>query len=243
MGFAIEEGMKWFLGILLLSSFFAQMSFAKDQVCSPTKFSYKLNKRVTVKTDYYPAFDPQGAVVFIEGPEGKYQSARSFVNNLCQRGFSIAAFNLEGKDLKPRDYLRAADYVTKKLKKAAPRTPLIAYGWSKGAGVAVDLVQRHSRKFRRVILESPVLTSTQTYELMHQNKRLTRVFACAQDSLESLKLLKKYSKRTKVFLTQSESCSHHLATSGEVKGPLVDFIEGDFASGFTIHDNGFWQQL
>jgi alpha-beta hydrolase superfamily lysophospholipase len=198
-----------------------------------------MRKNVEVSTNFYSSVSTRGVLIFIAGPEAKFQSSAEYLEELCKRGFSIAAFNLKGKKVRPKDYLWAARFVTHHVQMSFPHLLISLYGWSKGAEVAVQLASLSHVKFQNIILDSPTLKPAFQSVISTGQIRNVKIFACSTDRREPHRLLKKMSYGAKVFVTNHEECSHRLATSPEVEHKLVDFIETDFSN----QNDSFWVKI
>jgi alpha-beta hydrolase superfamily lysophospholipase len=231
--------MKWLLKTVLFALSFATLAHASEQECTAQNFKFHMHKGATVSTDFYSSVSPRGVFVFISGPEARYQGSQDYIEKLCQRGFSVAAFNIIGKKVQPKDYLWAAHFVSHHIEMSFPSLPISVYGWSRGADIAVKLGSLPRAKFQNVILDSPLLTRESKSVLLSGQIRRVKIFACSTDPKESYRNLKKLSYGAKVFLTNKEECGHRLSTSPEVEDKLIDFIETDFRN----PNNTFWLKI
>jgi hypothetical protein len=162
---------------------------------------------------------------------------------MCRRGFSVVAFDLAGKHLTAKDHLNAARMITLRFRENLPNLALLAYGFAEGSQTTLDLIHRNPGLFKRVVFESPSFSRSDALILSHMKEnKVTRVFACGQESKEKTKELKVLSRSpAQVLVSQGSSCKQVLSRSADAQTPLLDFIEGDFA-GFP-HEDPYWMSV
>jgi pimeloyl-ACP methyl ester carboxylesterase len=212
----------WPLAIIIVSvitCFVPQAGASLPRVCAEQGYQFQVRKNVLAKVGYMSANAPQGAVLYIQGPEESYKASRELLASLCTRGFSVVAFDLYGKNVRPKDYLSAAKSIRTRISKLKLKTVL--YGWGEGAVTAAEFARREPRKFTRIILENPAAHSGSRRAFSALPRNRTRIFTCktGPPGLKGLLLT----------APPDAPCRPHLSAIPEAFNPLLEFIETDFS--------------
>jgi predicted esterase len=221
--------LRWALSGALIALFFTTGSAKAEQTqCIPIRYNVSIRHNLIANVAYFQAVDPQGAALFVLGPQRSYEGSLSFIKKFCHLGFSVAAFDLVGRHITKQDFVSTALKVAARLHQAQPHLHLISYGWSKGASVAVHVAASHKRLFSKIILENPKLDSQNLSEIRSLPGRMTRIFQCRVD-LPRLRRANLSSHAELFIPAHGAACSHQLSAVPAAQGPMLDSIEGDFA--------------
>jgi pimeloyl-ACP methyl ester carboxylesterase len=217
-----------------------------ESLCSGRTYSEKINSHDTATIGYFQTVDPQGTLVFINGPEKSYLKSRSLIRNFCKHGFTVIAFDVHTRTVAgpaARDAhvialsAKVAEKIIARVKQLKWQSPLVVYGWSKGAPAAIRVVKRQPSLFSKLILENPSLNSRDAILINHLPSRIPRIFVCPTDGKVSFRDLKLAGNAT-ILTPAHAACGHQMSAYAEAQDPMVDFVESDFAGIST--QNWYW---
>ena len=214
------------LFILIFVSLAPLASYAAPKYCDHQKLKLRI-PGARVNIGYFEAYDPQGAVIFVQGPEMSYAKSKSLLQNFCRKGFIVAAFDIKKKRPSTQDYSLVIQHIARQTQSARPKKQII-YGRSRGAEYAVRVFSHSDTWARpRLVLENPILSKNAERLLLNIPVENKIIFGCQFDRRINPRRLA-IREASATFFPSTKKCGHRMSANAEAQEPLVEFIEADW---------------